>query len=163
MIDRVKDIARTSGGARFSPQFVENKLKFSPFVGECVVLGQGRPHLAAILCLRYSMVAKWAEARKIAFTTYQSLAGHPEILGLLAAEVEKVNASLPEPQRLRRFLSLYKEFSLNERFKLRMNLDAFNAFNIQGLVNPNSSDGIQSLQQSYWTPRQIQLTARLSF
>ena len=109
VIDRVKDIATTSRGARFSPQFVENKLKYSPFVGECVVLGQDRPHLAAILCLRYSMVAKWAEARRIAFTTYQSLAGHPEILGLLAAEVEKVNATLPEPQRIRRFVSLYKE------------------------------------------------------
>lgn len=109
VIDRVKDIAETARGARFSPQFVENKLKFSPFVGECVVLGQGRPHLAAILCLRYSMVAKWAEARKIAFTTYQSLAGHPDVLGLLAAEVEKVNGTLPEPQRIRRFVSLYKE------------------------------------------------------
>ena len=54
VIDRVKDIARTSSGARFSPQFIENKLKFSPYVAECVVLGQGRAFLAAILCLRYS-------------------------------------------------------------------------------------------------------------
>jgi long-chain acyl-CoA synthetase len=109
VIDRVKDIARTSGGARFSPQFVENKLKFSPYIGECVVLGQGRPFLAAILCLRYSMVARWAEARRIAFTTYQNLSEHPDVVDLLAAEVEKVNATLPEAQRVRRFVSLYKE------------------------------------------------------
>jgi hypothetical protein len=60
-------------------------------------------------------------------------------------------------------LSLYKIFSLSERWKLRINVDAFNAFNIQGYVNPDATTGIQQLQTSYWTPRQIQLTARLSF
>lgn len=60
-------------------------------------------------------------------------------------------------------LSLYKVFSFSERWKLRINVDAFNAFNIQGYVNPDATTGIQSLQTSYWTPRQIQLTARLSF
>lgn len=60
-------------------------------------------------------------------------------------------------------LSLYKVFSFTEAVKLRINVDAFNAFNIQGYVNPDTTTGIQSLQTSYWTPRQIQLTARLSF
>ena len=109
VIDRVGDIATTRSGARFSPQFIENKLKFSPFVGECVVVGNGRPFLAAILCIRYSMVAKWAENCRIAFTTYQSLAADPRAQDLLAGEVEKVNATLPETQRVARFLLLYKE------------------------------------------------------
>ena len=60
-------------------------------------------------------------------------------------------------------ISLYKVFSLTERVRLRVNVDAFNAFNIQGRVNPSASDGVESLQTSYWTPRQIQFTARLSF
>ncbi len=60
-------------------------------------------------------------------------------------------------------VSLYKEFSLTEKARLRLNLDAFNAMNIQGRVNPNTSDGIESLQTSYWTPRQVQLTARFTF
>jgi hypothetical protein len=60
-------------------------------------------------------------------------------------------------------ISIYKVFSLNERMRLRINVDAFNAFNIQGRVNPNTTDGVESLQTSYWTPRQIQFTARLSF
>jgi hypothetical protein len=60
-------------------------------------------------------------------------------------------------------VSLYKIFSITERVKFRFNVDAFNAFNIQGYVNPDASSGIQSLQTSYWTPRQIQFTARLSF
>ncbi|HEX6010482.1 MAG TPA: AMP-binding protein [Geminicoccaceae bacterium] len=109
VIDRVRDIARTSLGVKFSPQFIENKLKFSPFIGECVVLGNGRPFLAAILCIRYSMVAKWAEGNRIGFTTYQNLSANPQVQELLAGEVEKVNTSLPEPQRIRRFLVLYKE------------------------------------------------------
>ena len=60
-------------------------------------------------------------------------------------------------------ISLYKVFSFSERVKLRINVDAFNAFNIQGRVNPNTTDGTESLQTSYWTPRQIQITARFSF
>jgi len=70
---------------------------------------------------------------------------------------------LQGPKNFQTNLSLYKEFSISERFKLRFNVDAFNAFNIQGLVNPNASDGIQQLQSSYWTPRQIQFTGRFSF
>lgn len=70
---------------------------------------------------------------------------------------------LQGPKNFQTDISLYKEFSFGERYKLRFNVDAFNAFNIQGLVNPNTSDGIQSLQTSYWTPRQIQLTGRFSF
>ncbi|HMR32755.1 MAG TPA: AMP-binding protein [Geminicoccaceae bacterium] len=114
VIDRVKDMARTSDGVRFSPMFIENKLKFSPYIGEAVVLGHGRPWLAAILCIRYSMVAKWAESRRIGFTTYQNLAANPQIERLLAGEVETVNASLPEPQRIRRFLLLYKDLDADD-------------------------------------------------
>jgi len=109
VIDRVKDIARTSTGVRFSPQFIENKLKFSPYIGEAVVLGNRRPFVTAILCIRYSMVSKWAESRRIGFTTYQNLAANPQVIELLAGEVEKVNAALPESQRIRRFVVLYKE------------------------------------------------------
>ena len=70
---------------------------------------------------------------------------------------------LQGPKNFQTNLSLYKELSITERVRLRFNVDAFNAFNIQGLVNPNATDGIQLLQQSYWTPRQIQFTGRLSF
>ncbi len=60
-------------------------------------------------------------------------------------------------------ISLYKVFSITERIKLRVNVDAFNALNVQGRVNPNTTDGAESLQTSYWTPRQIQLTGRITF
>jgi long-chain acyl-CoA synthetase len=109
VIDRIKDIATTSGGARFSPMFIENKLKFSPYIAEAVILGHGRPWLAAIICIRFPIVAKWAEQRRIAFTNYTNLAGRPEAYTLLREEVKKVNATLPEAHRIRKFLLLYKE------------------------------------------------------
>jgi len=70
---------------------------------------------------------------------------------------------LPGPTNYETDISLYKVFSFSENWKLRVNVDAFNAFNIQGRVNPDTTTGIESLQTSYWTPRQIQLTARLTF
>jgi long-chain acyl-CoA synthetase len=114
VIDRVRDLATTATGARFSPQFIENKLKFSPYIGECVVLGNGRSSITAILCMRYSMVAKWAESRGLAFTTYTNLAARPEVYDLIATEVEKVNATLPPAQQITRFLLLYKELDADD-------------------------------------------------
>ena len=114
VIDRVKDIATTSTGSRFSPQYIENKLKFSPYIAEAVVLGDARPHLNAILCIRYSIVSKWAEKERIAFTTYSDLSARPEVLDQLRAEVAKVNATLPEQQRIRDFILLYKELDADD-------------------------------------------------
>lgn len=80
------------------------------------------------------------------------------------AGVQPYNSTvLQGPKNFQADISLFKEFAITERVRLRFNVDAFNAFNIQGLVNPNATDGIQSLQTSYWTPRQIQFTGRLSF
>jgi long-chain acyl-CoA synthetase len=114
VIDRIKDMATTRGGDRFSPQYIENKLKFSPYVAEAVVLGDGRPHLAAMICIRFPIVSKWAERNRIAFTTYTDLSARPEVTALLREEVEKVNATLPEPQRIRDFLLLYKELDADD-------------------------------------------------
>lgn len=114
VIDRIKDIAETSGGDRFSPQYIENKLKFSPYVAEAVVLGAGQPHLAAMICIRFPIVSKWAERNRITFTTYSDLAARPQVLDLLRAEVAKVNATLPPAQRLRDFVLLYKELDADD-------------------------------------------------
>ena len=114
VIDRIKDLAETSRGERFSPQYVENKLKFSPYVAEAVVLGAGREALAAMICIRYSIISKWAEKNRIAFTTYTDLASRPEAYALLQKEVETVNATLPPAQRISRFLLLYKELDADD-------------------------------------------------
>lgn len=109
VVDRVRDLARLANGDGFSPQFVENKLKFSPYVGECVALGDGRDFITALICIRFSIVSKWAEKNRLAFTTYSDLSARPEVAALLRREVEAVNAQLPAAQRVRRFFLLYKE------------------------------------------------------
>jgi long-chain acyl-CoA synthetase len=114
VIDRIKDLAQTSRGDRFSPQYVENKLKFSPYIAEAVVLGADRAHLAAMICIRYSIISKWAEKNRIAFTTYTDLASRPEVYALLRKEVETVNATLPPAQRITKFLLLYKELDADD-------------------------------------------------
>lgn len=114
VIDRMKDIAETARGDKFSPQYIENKLKFSPYVGEAVILGAGRDHLTAIICVRFSIVSKWAEKNRIAFTSYTGLSAQPEVYDLIRGEVEHVNATLPEAQRIRRFLLLYKELDADD-------------------------------------------------
>ena len=114
VVDRAKDLAVTSTGVRFSPQYIENKLKFSPFVAEAVIIGDARPYLTAMVCIRYPVVGKWAEKRRITFTTYTDLAARPEVYALLRREVEAVNTSLPEGQRIRKFVLLYKELDADD-------------------------------------------------
>jgi long-chain acyl-CoA synthetase len=114
IIDRIKDLAETSRGERFSPQYLENKLKFSPYIAEAVVLGAGRDTLAAMICIRYSIISKWAEKNRISFTTYTDLSSRPEVYALLRNEVESVNATLPPAQRISRFLLLYKELDADD-------------------------------------------------
>jgi len=114
VIDRIKDLTETSRGERFSPQHIENKLKFSPYIAEAVVLGAGRDALASMICIRYSIISKWAEKNRISFTTYTDLASRPEVYALLRKEVETVNATLPPAQRISRFLLLYKELDADD-------------------------------------------------
>ncbi|MFZ5810928.1 MAG: AMP-binding protein [Thermodesulfobacteriota bacterium] len=109
VIDRLKDVMRLGSGVRFSPQFLENKLKFSPYVREAVVLGHGRPYLAAIVCIDAEIVGRYAESRLLTYTTYQDLAAKPEIAELIRSEIARINATLPENTRISRFALLFKE------------------------------------------------------
>ena len=114
IIDRIKDLAKTSDGLQYSPQYIENKLKFSSFIGEAVILGKNRPYLSAIICIRFSIVAKWAEQQGLAFTNYTNLATLPEVYQKLKEEVEKVNETLPDAQKIHKFILLYKELDADD-------------------------------------------------
>jgi long-chain acyl-CoA synthetase len=139
VIDRIKDLAETSRGERFSPQYLENKLKFSPYIAEAVVLGAGREQLAAMLCIRFSIISKWAEKNRIAFTTYTDLASRPEVYALLQKEVEAVNATLPPAQRISRFLLLYKELDADDGELTRTRKVR------RGVINEKYADIIESI------------------
>jgi long-chain acyl-CoA synthetase len=114
VIDRVKDVMHLNDGTRFSPQFIENKLKFSPYIKECVCLGHEQDYIASMICIDYANVGKWAEGRRISYTTYTDLAGKPEVVDLIAKETAKVNETLPATTRIRKFLLLYKELDADD-------------------------------------------------
>ncbi len=114
IVDRAKDVGKLSDGTPFAPQFVENKLKFSPFIAEAVAFGDHRPFVAAIVAIDLTTVGNWAERRNLAYTSFQDLSAKPEVRRLIAAEIAEVNASLPAAARLRRFVLLNKEFDADD-------------------------------------------------
>jgi long-chain acyl-CoA synthetase len=115
VIDRMKDVMRLADGTQFSPQYVENRLKFSPYVKEAVVIGKDRPYLTAMLCIDLGTVGKWAESRKLAYTTYTDLSAKAEVYELLGREVKEVNETLPAAARIKRFVLLYKELDADDQ------------------------------------------------
>lgn len=114
VIDRLKDVMYLNGGTQFSPQFLENKIKFSPFLREAVVLGGGRDYATAILCIDMAIVGHWAETQMITYTTYQDLAAKEEVYALIKGEIAKTNEDLPPETRIRRFCLLYKELDADD-------------------------------------------------
>jgi long-chain acyl-CoA synthetase len=114
VIDRMKDVLTLADGSKFSPQLMENKLKFSPYVREAVVVGKDRPFVTALVNVDYGNVGKWAEDRQIAYTTYTDLSQKPEVGRLLAEEVRRVNRDFPRVAKIRRFVSLYKELDADD-------------------------------------------------
>jgi long-chain acyl-CoA synthetase len=114
IVDRAKDLSRLASGTIFPPKYIENKLKFSPFVKEAVCVGQERPFVVALINIDLAAVGNWAERRGIAYTSYTDLSQKPEVYGLIHEEVARVNRSLLDDEVLRgacirRFLILHKE------------------------------------------------------
>ena len=112
--DRAKDVTRLADGTLFAPKYLENKLKFSPFVKEAVCIGQDRPYVTALVNIDLTAVGNWAERRNIAYTSYTDLAQKPEVYELVAQEVTRMNRSLAKDAvlrgaQIRRFLILHKE------------------------------------------------------
>jgi long-chain acyl-CoA synthetase len=114
IIDRAKDVSRLADGTIFAPKFIENKLKFSPYVKEAVCIGQGRPFVTAFVNIDLAAVGNWAERRNIAYTSYTDLSQKAEVYDLIHQEVDRVNRSLLEDEllrgaQIRKFLILHKE------------------------------------------------------
>jgi long-chain acyl-CoA synthetase len=109
VIDRVSDVMHNSRGEMFSPMFLENKLKFSPYIKEAVIFGDQRDFVAALINIDPIVVGKWAEDRGISFTTYMDLSNKPEVAALLKEAVADVNARAEQDHfKIKRFAVLYK-------------------------------------------------------
>jgi long-chain acyl-CoA synthetase len=114
IIDRAKDVSRLTDGTLFAPKYIENKLKFSPYIKEAVAHGKDMDYVSAFIDIDYGAVANWAERRHIPYTSYTDLAQKPEVYDLIYDGVIRVNKSLSQDEKLRgaqikRFLLLHKE------------------------------------------------------
>ena len=114
IIDRAKDVGRLASGAMFAPRFLENKLKFFPFIKEAVAFGDQRDKCMAFINIDMEAVGNWAERRNIAYSGYTDLAAQPAVYELIAGCVEQVNADLAADamladSQIHRFLILHKE------------------------------------------------------
>jgi len=114
MIDRMKDVMKLSDGTKFSPQLIENKLKFSMFISEAVVVGKDQPYVGAMINMDMNTVGKWAENNKITYTTYTDLSQKDEIYDLIAREISEINRSLPKVAQVRKFVMLHKELDADD-------------------------------------------------
>jgi long-chain acyl-CoA synthetase len=108
VIDRLADARTLPDGTRFSHGFIENRLKFSPYVEEAVTF-HGASGVTAIVCIDPATVGAWAERARVSYTTYTDLARRPEVADLLAEELARANADLPEAIRVHRFVLLHKQ------------------------------------------------------
>ncbi|HUU81426.1 MAG TPA: AMP-binding protein [Acidobacteriota bacterium] len=108
IIGRKQDIMRTREGEAFSPDFIETRLKFSPYIKEAVIWGEGQPYLTAFINIDFGNVGNWAEDRKIPYTTHTDLSQQPAVEELIRGEVQEVNTQLPKPMQLEKIIILYK-------------------------------------------------------
>jgi long-chain acyl-CoA synthetase len=107
--DRKKDIIITAGGKNIAPQYIENLLKFSPYINDAVVVGDRRKYLGAIIVIDEENVVKWAQDHKVQYTTFASLTRTEEVTKLIQDEVTKVNKQLASVENIRRFRLLDKK------------------------------------------------------
>jgi long-chain acyl-CoA synthetase len=114
-LDRVSDLLELAGGERFSPQYIEGQLKFSPYIRDAMAVGGAdKAYVTAIINIEFDNVGRWAEGRGLAYTTFVDLSQKPEVHDLIRADVERVNRTLPPPARVRKFVLLHKEFDPDE-------------------------------------------------
>ncbi len=110
ILDRKKDIIITAGGKNITPAFIENKLKFSPYIQDAVVIGERRKYLVALILIDEDNVTKYAQDHRIPFTTFADLTRNPEIRQLIEGEVSKVNKTLSQVETIKKFELLPRRF-----------------------------------------------------
>ncbi|WP_299430876.1 AMP-binding protein [uncultured Meiothermus sp.] len=114
LLGRLKEVGALADGTRFAPQFLENRLKYSPYIREAVVIGHTRPYVTTLIELDPENILNWARKRGIIFSTYQSLTSNPRVYELIAQELKMACDSLPDELKVRRFAILPKELHADD-------------------------------------------------
>ena len=114
VFDRSKDVMTLRDGRPFSPQYLETRLKFSPYIQEAWVIGDKRDYITAVMCIDYAVVGKWADEKKLNYTSYQELSQKVEVYDLVQKQIEEANRDLPEVAKIHKFVNLYKAFDADD-------------------------------------------------
>ena len=114
VFDRSKDVMILQDKSIFAPQYLETRLKFAPFIKDAWVIGHERPYITAVVCIDYAVVGKWADDKKINYTSYHELSQKPEVYDLVEKQIREANRSLKKPAKVHKFLNLYKEFDADD-------------------------------------------------
>jgi len=109
IVDRLKDIMITAGGKNLSPSEIENTVKASPFIKECIVIAEARKFASALIQIDYDLSGKWAEEKGIAYTNFRNLTENPSLREMIQSEIDKANAQLAQVAQIRKFHLLTKE------------------------------------------------------
>jgi long-chain acyl-CoA synthetase len=109
VFDRTKDVFTLKDGKPFAPQYLETRLKFSPYIKDSWVIGDHRDYISAVLCIDYAVVSNWADEKKINYTSYQELSQMPEVYDLVEKQIRQANKDLPDLAKVVKFTNLYKE------------------------------------------------------
>jgi len=114
-MERMADVIKLKDGSYFSPSFIENRLKFSPYVKDAVIFGGGdNPYVAALIIVDMENVGRWAETRRLPYTTFTDLSQKNSVYDLIEADIRRTNRILPQAVRIRRFAHLHKELDPDE-------------------------------------------------
>lgn len=159
IIDRVKDVSALSDGTIFAPQYIENKLKFSPYIKEAIAIGKDRPYVTAIINIDAGNTGNWVERNKISYTSYMELAQKQEVYDLIRGEISTVNKNLASDTQTRKtqikkFLILHKELDpddaeITRTRKLR-----------RGFISEKYADIIEAF---YTDKDQVRVTANITY
>lgn len=115
VIDRMEDLKELKGGRKFSPQFAEIRLRFCPYIKDALVIGgEDKDYVTAIINIDLDNVGRWAEARRIPYTTFTDLSQKVKVIELVKKDIQRINKFLPEWSRIRKFVNLHKEFDADE-------------------------------------------------
>jgi len=113
-IDRISEMLSLRNGYKFSPQFIETRLRFNPYIKDAIVFGADQDYVVAIISCDFGMVGRWAEARHIPYTTLVEMSQLPPVIRLLRDQIHAINESLPAESTIKKFISLHKEFDPDE-------------------------------------------------
>jgi long-chain acyl-CoA synthetase len=114
-LDRLEHMAELSSGIKYAPQYIEGRLRFSPYIKDAMVIGgRDKEYVSAIINMDFAMVGKWAEQKKIPYTTFVDLSQKKEVADLVRKDLVRVNSYLPEQARVRKFVLMHKEFDPDE-------------------------------------------------